>query len=116
MKRLDENLVVETKVFKEIWYTGKFLDIQGSVIIVKSGFEWDGCTCSKDQPRNRVACCVHDALLNEVNAPVTRHQKDKVFYELLKESGFKLGSWIPLSPQIYYIGVSLNTFRKMFFK
>lgn len=116
MKRLDENVTVNTKVFKEIWYTGTFLDIQGSLIVVKKGFTWDGCTCAKDQPRNQVACCVHDALLNEKNAPITRKQKDAVFYELLKEHGFKLFGWVPFSPEIYYAGVSLNTFRKWLFK
>lgn len=116
MKRLDENLTVETKVFKEIWYTGKWLDIQGNLIIVKAGFEFDGCTCSKDQPRNRIACCVHDALLFDLNVPVTRKQKDKVFYELLKENKFRLGGWVPFSPQIYYIGVRLQALSGMFRK
>lgn len=116
MKILRHNLVVETSVFKDIWFVGNFVEIQGSIIIVKTGFEWDGCTCAKDQPRNQTACCVHDALLYEITAPITRHQKDKVFYELLKVNKFKLWGWVPFSPEIYYIGVSLNTFRKMVFK
>jgi hypothetical protein len=84
MKRLDEKLVVNTKVFKDVWFTSQYVDIESSLIIVKKGFQWDGCTCSKDQPRNQIACCVHDALLSMNNIPITRHQKDKVFYELLK--------------------------------
>ena len=120
MKRLDENVSVETKVFKDKSFNSLYLDIEGSKITAKEGFIWDGCTCAKDQPRNRVACCIHDALLyafrNFSNFPITRWQVDKVFFELLKESRFKLGGWIPFSPHIYYIGVSLNTLRKSVFK
>lgn len=116
MNSLQEDLVVNTEVFKEVWYTGNFVEIQGSLIIVNKGFEWDGCTCAKDQPSNRIACCVHDALLWDNNIPITRWEKDKVFYKLLKENKFKLGGWVPFSPEIYYIGVTLATVKVLIFK
>lgn len=119
MKKLDEDVTVKVKCFKvdkDKNYIGTFINIEENLITVKKGFTWDGCTCAKDQPSNQVACCVHDALLNEKNAPMSRHKKDQIFYELLKEHKFKLFGWVPFSPQIYYTGVSLNTFRKWLFK
>lgn len=113
---LDRDIIFETKVFKDVWYVGTWLEIQGSLIIVKKGFVSDGCTLAKDQPRNHDASRIHDALLWEKNSPITRRQKDKVFYEVLKKNKFKLGGWVPFSPEIYFLGVWLNTTYLKVFK
>lgn len=117
MKPLEKDLIYITDVFKDVFYNGTYLDIQGSQITLRKGFDKsDGCTCADDDETNLPYCRLHDALLLENIKGVTRHMKDKVFYEGLKRNKYKWKGWLPFGAEIYYTGVSLNTFRKWLFK
>lgn len=73
-------------------------------ITVRDGYAWDGCSPKLakigplwigtiDTKRNMRASCVHDALCQFgaiEDFPYTRRQTDVVFYNLMKEDGFRL--------------------------
>jgi len=102
--KLESNLVAITDRFKDIYFTGDCLRIKNNVITVLQGFEYDGCTCSKDG-NWRLACCFHDILCEHDIEGVSRKMKDLILYDELKKRKAKICK-VPIAG-IYYLGVRL---------
>lgn len=110
---LEQDLVIHTTRFTGIYYEAATLRIVNNIIIIKKGFEWDGCTWARDgvrdengRPISWKASCVHDALYRDRNNPLARGIADLIFRDELMECGFRfLRAPVWLSAYSYYIGV-----------
>lgn len=63
------------------------------------GYIWNGCDVAKDWVSTDRGSASHDALI-KYTVPVSNKVIDKVFYDLLKEDGFKLAL-------VYYLAVRI---------
>ena len=104
---LQHNLVFESKRFKNKWYKGVWVELQGSLVIIKEGAFSDGATWCWDG-REKDAWFVHDNLRCDKKVPLTVNQKDLIMYDILKSHNFKLFGWLPFSPEIVYLGVVIG--------
>lgn len=104
-RKLKEDYTFTTDRIKDIWFVGNNVVIQGNLIIIKAGFEWNGCTGARDNKKTYYPSCVHDALCIERNMPISQKTKDLIFLDLLKKEKF-MGAYM------YYAGVRL--FGKFF--
>ncbi len=100
--KLESNIVTITDRFSDIYFKQGFLKIKNNVITVLAGYEYDGCTCSKDG-NWRLACCFHDILCEHDIEGVSRKMKDLILYDELKKRKAKIFK-VPIAG-IYYLGV-----------
>ena len=86
------------KGLKGIFFSNEWVQICNGFVTVKRGYSWDGCTFAPDFKETYTASLIHDVLY-QFNI-VDREKADLVFYEILKQNGFRFA-------KIYYFAVRL---------
>ena len=121
MLKLDYPLSIPTaRINKAISYQGILLTITNGTVIIKKGFEWDGCTWARDgekrwdgKPITADASCVHDALLWSLEHDKTFPLKKKVCDQILRDEliicRYKFLRIVPvkITAYMYYAGVRI---------
>jgi len=86
--------------------------LKNGQIVIKSGYVWDGCTFKfnifdliiigtpdgvinfdNGKPKTYYASLIHDSLyqfMNDKKMPFSRKEMDKIFFELMVETNFKM--------------------------
>lgn len=119
--QLLKDLSVPTdRIDKSLTVSCKWFYVQNGIIIIDEGFEWDGCTGSRDGKKDEngvaitwIASCVHDALCAAINSikdfKVTQKTADKILRDKLIEANYKFLSILPpvFTGYMYYAGVRL---------
>lgn len=95
--KLDYDLTAYSHQLKDTYFINDWLVINAGHVIVKKGYSWNGCTLAPDTKETYVASCLHDAMYQ---FKLGRKLSDRVFYELLKQHGFRFAKF-------YYISVRL---------
>lgn len=101
-------LVEDFEYVLPIWFpamnlelNSEFIDIKQNVLLIKSGYAWDGASCIPDI-KNKVAALVHDALYQLIRQELLNKEKAKksadiLFMYMCRDEGTP--KWIS---QIYY--------------
>ena len=83
---------------KNVIFRHEFFECVYGNCVIKKGYSWDGCTFAPDFKETYTASLIHDVLY-QFNI-VDREKADLVFYEILKQNGFRFA-------KIYYFAVRL---------
>lgn len=94
---LNEGYVYFEPLLKGLKVDKPYLKVIDCMVIIPKGYSWNGCTLAPDFKSTYYASLVHDALYQY---KVNRKLADKVFYNILKEHGFK-------AAKLYYLGTRI---------
>ena len=119
--QLLKDLSVPTdRIDKSLTVSCKWFYVQKGVIIIDEGFEWDGCTGSRDgkKDENNIPCtwigsCSRDALCKAISLidgfKISQKTADQILRDKLIEANYKFLNILPtnITGYMYYAGVRL---------